>query len=205
MAIAISLPRFRRPPRYERRPRVIADRHARAALSREKRWKHRGRSKISRKILAGITAMSVLFAFWFVYKPDVAPPAPPLAFPDFVAQAETAFPEAVRGHTRARGGNLADGREVPVAISLLLPAHTLESASASPDALTRLSAPFVGAERAISGMEMGTRIARLSSAAIPAGITSCYTYNVSGPRSVAISEIRKIRAVMLEIVFNPEC
>ena len=210
MTIAIRLPRFprvtlRRAPRYERRPRVVANRHARAALSREKRWKHRGGSGVFGKMLAVLAALGIAAALWVIFKPDAAPPAPPLAFHDFVAQSETAFPEALRGYTRAHGGTLSDGLEVPVAVSLLLPAHTLESVSASPDALTRLSAPFVGAGRAISGVEMGDRIARLSKAALPAGITSCYTYSAGVPRRIIVSETSTVRAVPLEISFNPEC
>jgi len=210
MTIATSLPglnRFTMPwkSRYERRPRIVADREARAALSRESRWKNRGGSGSLGKAVAGLAALGIAVALWFVFEPEAVPPAPPVAFPDFVAEAEAAFPEAYRGHSRAQGGRLSDGHEVPIAISLLLPAHALQSASASADALTRLSAPFVGAERAISGEEMGARIARLSRIAVPAGLTSCYTYRDGAPRSIAFSETRKVRAILLEIHFNPEC
>lgn len=210
MTIAIRLPRLSRPtlrraPRYERRPRVIANRHARAAMSREKRWKKRGGAGLLGKALAGLAVLGVAMALWVVYKPDAVPAPAPLAFPDFVAEAEAAFPEALRGQTRAQGGQLADGRTVPMSISLLVPTHALESASASSDALTRLSAPFVGTERAISGVEMGNRIAKLASIALPSGVTSCYTYNAGAPRGVAISDTRKVRATPLEIAFNPEC
>ena len=210
MTIAIRLPRFsraslRRAPRYERRPRVIANRHARATLSREKRWKNRGGLGLFGKALAGLVVLGLLVALWFVYKPDAVPPAVPLAFPEFVAEAEAAFPEALRGQTRAQGGQLADGRTVPMVVSLLVPTHALVSASASSDALTRLSAPFVGAERAISGVEMGNRIATLAHIALPAGVTSCYTYNAGAPRGIAVSDTRTVRATPLEIAFNPEC
>lgn len=202
---SLRLPSRRRRPKTERRPRLKLDPRARAALSRDARWKRRGSSGGIGKVIAGLAVVGVAAALWIVYKPAPAPAPVPSPFPDFVVQAEAAFPEALRGYTRARAGQLADGRAVPVALSLLLPAHTLESAAAAPDALTRLSAPFVGAQRAIPGEEMGARIAALAAAALPADVSRCYTYATGVPRRVVLADARKVRAVAVDIVFNPEC
>jgi len=205
MTIAIRLASLRRPPRYERRPRIIADRRARDALSREKRWARRGGSDWTGKAIAGAVLIGLMAAAWFIYKPDPAPAPPPLVFPEFVAQTEATFPEALKGHTRAWRGQLATGQEVPLGVSMLLPAHALESAKASPDALTRLSAPFVGGDRMIPGEEMGARIAHLAQAALPDGVTRCYTYQAAAQRRVTISEIRTILVTPVRILFNPDC
>jgi len=205
MAIAIRFPALRRAPRYERRPRVIANRHARASLSREKRWKRRGSSGSTRKVLALVAALCLAGGAWFVYDASRASRAAPILFPDFVAQAEATFPESLNGHTRARSGILSDGQEVPVGLTMLLPARALDSASASPDALTRLAAPFVGNERAIAGEEIGTRIARLATLALPESVSSCYTYELKPAQRVTISNDRTVHVASLEISFNPEC
>ena len=144
MTIAIRLPALRRAPRYERRPRVMADRRARAVMSRDRRWKQRSGSGMIGKVLAVLATIAIAGALWVAFKPETTPSAPPLAFPQFVAEVETAFPEALSGYTRAHGGQLLDGRDVPVSVRLLLPSNALRSAGAAPDALTRLSAPFVG-------------------------------------------------------------
>ncbi len=192
------------PAKFIRRPRVIADRRARASMSRDSRWKRRGRSPLP-KLIAALAIAGSLAALWTIYKP--APPAEvvPLVFPDFVAEANAVFPEALPNATRAKSGRLADGRLVPVGLSLLVPAHTLDSPSASMDALTRLSAPFVGAERSISGLEMGMRIRRLAEAALPVDVSRCYSYSLGDTRSVSRSEARMVRARPLEIAFNPGC
>jgi len=206
MSIALRLSSLFPKPRYDRRPRVTADRHARAAMSRDKRWKRRSDSGFLRTfITASLIGLGTIAALAFINRADTTPVAPPLAFPDLVAEAESAFPEALRGHTRAQGGTLSDGREVPTAISLLLPAHALTSADAAPDALTRLSAPFVGREPSISGTEMGNRIARLARAALPDGISSCYSYETTAPRRIVESDIRTRHVTPLTILFNPEC
>ena len=195
---------LRRKPKYERRPRLKLDRRARLALSRKRRWQRRNGSAHGGKASLGIAALAVAAVFWIAWRPAPLslPPAP--VFPEFVAQAEAAFPEALRGHTRATGGRLADGREVPVALTLLLPGHALDSASASSDALDRLSAPFVGQERAIAGTEMGARLAALADVALPKEVSRCYTYEAGTPRRIALPN-RTIRAVPLEIAFNPGC
>lgn len=196
---------LRRKPRYERRPRLKLDRRARAMLSRERRWRRRdGGSGLAGRVAVGLVVIGIGMAVWYIVRPEPAPPAPPLAYPELVARAEAVFPEALQGHTRARGGSLSDGRAVPVGLTLLLPAHALSSASASPDALTRLSAPFVGRERAVSVEEMGTRIATLADIALPTGVTRCYTHATGAPRFVALPD-RTIRALQLEIAFNPGC
>ncbi len=205
MTIAARLSSLLPQPRYRRRPRVTAHRLARETLSRETRWKRRGRSSVPRVLLLLLAGGGIAAAGYAVFLADPGPAAEPLAFPDFVAQAETAFPEALHGHTRARGGTLSSGEEVPVALSLLLPAHALDAADAAPDALTRLSAPFVGRDRAISGEEMGARIAALADLALPAGVTRCYSYAAAPPRRVAVSDNRMLHVTPLDIVFNPEC
>jgi len=205
MTTAIRFPALRRAPRHERRPRVIANRRARASLSREKRWKRRGSSGVTRKVLALVAALCLAGGAWFVYDVNRASRAAPILFPDFVAQAEATFPESLNGHTRARGGTLSDGQEVPVGLTILLPARALASASASPDALTRLAAPFVGNESTITGEEIGERIAQLAAAALPEGVSSCYTYKMDTARHVAVSDSRTLHVAPLEISFNPEC
>jgi len=202
---ALLPPSRRRRPKPSRRPRLTVDRQASATLSRDARWKRRGGSGREGKALAGCAVLGVAAVLWVAYKPAPAPVVPPSPFPEFVVRAETAFPEALRGHTRAQAGQLADGRTVPVALSLLLPAHTLESAAAAPDALTRLSAPFVGAQRAIPGEEMGARIAGLAAAALPADVSRCYTYATGLPRQITLANDRTVRAVAVDIAFNPGC
>ncbi len=192
------------PSKFVRRPRVIADRRARAAMSRDARWKRRGSSPMP-KVLAAVAAVAVAAGLWLAFKPVPTPDAPPLAFPDFVASANLAFPEALAAHTRAAGGTLADGHVVPVGVSLLVPAHTLDSPAAAADALTRLSAPFVGKERTISGPEMGARIEGLAGIALPQAVSRCYSYSVGDPQTVAQGEGRTVRVRPLDITFNPEC
>lgn len=206
MAIAIPFLARRRVSRYERRPRVVANREARDSLSRDSRWKTRkpkGRGRMVLGIVAGLGIAAVAAGAVAVRQP--APEAAPVLFPGFVAQAEASFPESLHGHTRALGGTLSDGREVPVGVTMLLPAHALEAAAAAPDALTRLAAPYIGVGRAITGEEMGERITRLASLALPDGVSRCYSYALGLPRRVAVSDIRTVHVAPLEIVFNPEC
>jgi hypothetical protein len=183
----------------------MADRRARAVMSRDRRWKQRSGSGMIGKVLAVLATIGIAGALWVAFKPGTTPSAPPLAFPQFVAEVETAFPEALSGYTRAHGGQLLDGRDVPVSVRLLLPSNALRSAGAAPDALTRLSAPFVGAERAISGKEMGARIARLAALALPAGVSSCYMYSAGMSKGITTSDNRKLRVTPLDIMFIPEC
>jgi|GEM_PF-4838055 len=205
MSIATRLSALLSGSRYQRRPRVTANRRARAVLSRDRRWKRRGGGSMLGKVLLALVGGAAAAAAWAFIQYDATPKAPPLAFPEFVAEAEAAFPEALAGHTRARGGTMADGREVPVALTLLLPAHALKAAGAAPDALTRLSAPFVGAEPAISGPEIGARIARLAQDALPEGVARCYTYTAAPPRRIVVSNNRTLHVTPLDIAFNPGC
>jgi hypothetical protein len=60
------------PSKFQRRPRMVADRRARAILSRDARWKRRGTSPLP-KIVAGLVMAASLAALWMVYKPAPAP------------------------------------------------------------------------------------------------------------------------------------
>lgn len=209
MSVAIRLSSLLPKRKYERRPRIMVDRRARNALSRDRRWKRRSTaSGITGPILAACAGIAIAATAWAILDPIMtgatSQPAP-IVFPDFVAQAEASFPEAIPGYSRVQAGTLMDGHEVPVGLTLLLPAHALDSASAAPDALTRLSAPFIGTDRAISGDEMGKRIAMLAELALPKGVSRCYTYDITVPRRITVSETRTLTVAPLEIAFNPEC
>lgn len=206
MSIATQFSALLPKPRYERRPQISVHYRAKNTLSRDRRWKKRDRAASPLSMIgAMVVGLGLAAGGWEAYQIWDQPPAAPVLFPELVAKAEAIFPEALHGHTRVRGGALSDGRDVAVGVSLLLPAHALTSAAAAPDALTRLSAPFVGKERAISGAEMGERIAKLAQAALPEDVSRCYSYTTAPARRIEGEQGRTLFVTPFDVVFNPEC
>lgn len=195
-------------PKHQRRARVVSDPRAQAAMSREKRWKRRKKSSAPRILLCLIPVVAIVsgaFAARDMVWPDATQAEEPLVLPEFVMRVNTLFPEALPRATRVSERPLQDGRQIASVMSLLFPSHMLDSPAASNDPLERLSAPFVGAEQTLSGLELGRRMEQLAGMALPADVTRCYTYVIGEAYRTTMPTGKTMRVRPLDIDLNPEC
>lgn len=167
----------------------------RASMARKNRWKRRGVKKSTRRmalmLLAGLILIASLVAIQINSKDSAF--VPEGAFAQALYEA---FPEADPERIETF---VVDS--VPQSAILHLPAHLIEPALGS-DPFLALGSQFGGAERTLSGVDMGTRIEAVASSVLRADVPRCYTYKVGGISSAPESP-RSTRA--LHIRLNPFC
>jgi len=169
------------------------------SMTRKTRWKRRGISDLRKRLIIGSVLVVLCLLVVLIVRSgsrDTAAMGPDGPFASALAQA---FPEADVSRIETRYD--PDG-EMPLGATLHLPAHLLESSQAFVDPFARLGSEFGGAERTLSGVELGARLERVANEMLPADLPRCHTYDI-GQLSPQSDDAARTRA--LHIHLNPGC
>lgn len=168
------------------------------SMTRKNRWKRRGGSKTKSRaaVFGGVLGICILAAVLLGTNNGEATRGPDGPVAQVLIEA---FPEADASKIAVQYD--ADGT-TPLSAMLDMPAHLIEPGLAFGDPFARLGSEFGGAERSLSGVEMGARMHRVARAVLPEGMLSCHTYKV-GDITSAPEAPSRTRA--LHIFLNPGC